>query len=322
MQEPGSAAKVAIAIVSFNERELLAACLRSLATDVAAGRAEVWVVDNASSDGSADVVAREFSWARLIVNEENMGYGPAVNLVAERTDATWIAPANQDIELDPGALATMVDVAASRPRVGAVAPRLVGADGATQHSVHPFPTVWLTLLFNLGVHRRSRRLSDRLCLEGYWDPGKAREVPWAIAAFLVVRREAFEAAGRFDNEMWLHAEDLDLAWRLDRAGWRTWYEPSAVVRHAGSVSARKAFGSKVEARFMAASYAWMARRRGDLVARTVALVNLAGSGLRALALRPAAKLRPERYGGRREAHMRWARIHARALRPKRLAEPR
>lgn len=314
--------RVAVAVVSFNERELLAACLRSLEADQVAGRAEVWVVDNASSDGSAELVETDFPWVRLIAGGENLGYGPAVNLVADRTDAEWIAPANQDIELQPGALERMLASARGRAGIGAVAPRLIGPDGATQHSVHPFPTLWLTLLFNLGVYRLSRRLADRLCLVGFWDPDRPREVPWALAAFLPVRREAFDAVGRFDAGMWLHAEDVDLAWRLHRAGWRTWYEPSARVSHSGSVSTRKAFGSGVEARFMAASYAWMARRRGEPVARTVALVNLAGCALRALALAPAARLRPGRYAEARDVQRRWARIHARGLRPGPLVEPR
>ena len=84
------------------------------------------------------------------------------------------------------------------------------------------------------MNRLSPGLGDRLCLEGAWNPDRARAVPWAIAAFLLVRREAFDAVGGFDDAMWLHAEDLDLAWRLKQARWGTWYEPSARVRHPGS----------------------------------------------------------------------------------------
>jgi GT2 family glycosyltransferase len=307
-----------VAVVSFNEKELLRACLASLAADAETGQAEVWVVDNASTDGSAEMVAAEFPWVSLIASEENVGYGAAVNLVAERTDADWIAPANQDVEVEPGTLERMLDAGRAHPDVATVAPRLVGPRGETQHSVHPFPTVWLTLLFNLGIPRVSRRLADRLCLEGYWDPNRAREVPWAIAAFLLVRRDAFESVGSFDPDMWLHAEDLDLAWRLDRAGWTVWYEPDASVRHAGSVSTKKAFGSELEARFMAASYAWMARRRGFAVARSVALLNFSGAALRVLLLWPAARLLRRRSAiAGRDAQRRWARIHLAGLRPRR-----
>jgi N-acetylglucosaminyl-diphospho-decaprenol L-rhamnosyltransferase len=309
-------ADVAVAVVSFNERELLAACLRSLEPDVRAGRAEAWVVDNASTDGSAQMVRDEFPWAPLIASEENLGYGAAVNLVAERTVCAWIAPANQDVELHPGALERLLDAGESHPDAAVIAPRLVQPDGATQHSVHPFPTLWLTLLFNLGLHRLSRRLADRLCIIGRWDAERARRVPWAIAAFLLVRRAAFDGAGGFDRDQWLHAEDLDLAWRLHRGGWTTWYEPAAIVGHVGSVATSKAFGSEVEARFMAASYSWMARRRSVAVARAVALANWAGASLRAASLAPFARLRPGRFGERRERQRRWARIHAVGLRPR------
>jgi N-acetylglucosaminyl-diphospho-decaprenol L-rhamnosyltransferase len=304
---------VAVAVVSFNERELLASCLGSLQADAEAGLAEVWVVDNASSDGSPDMVREQFPWVRLIRSRENLGYGPAINRVAERSDAEWIAPANQDVALDPGALAAMLRAAEARPRAGAVAPRLIGPDGATQHSVHPFPTVGLTVGFNLGLHRLSRRLADRLCIEGYWNADLARRVPWAIAAFLLVRRRALDAAGGFDESMWLHAEDVDLGWRLERAGWETWYEPSARVRHMGSVSTRKAFGSGVEARFMQESYRWMVRRWGRPRARVVASVNFAGAASKALLLSPLARVLPERFLGVKRHYARWARIHAQGL---------
>jgi GT2 family glycosyltransferase len=252
----------------------------------------------------------------LIASGENLGYGAAVNLVAERTECAWIAPANQDVELRPGSLGRLLAAGAAHPDAAVVAPRLVQPDGATQHSVHPFPTLWLTLLFNLGVHRLSWRLADRLCIMGRWNAERPRRVPWAIAAFLLVRRAAFDAVGRFDPDQWLHAEDLDLAWRLHRGGWVTWYEPSAVVEHVGSVATVKAFGPEVEARFMAATYAWMARRRSVAVARAVALANWVGAALRAAWLAPLARLRPGRFGEPRERQRRWARIHAAGLRPR------
>ena len=120
-------------MISFNERELLTSCLRSLQADAEAGLAEVWVVDNASSDGTPDLVRERFPWVRLIASDSNLGYGPAVNRVADQTDAAWIAPANQDVELESGALAAMLRAGEERSGAGAVAPRLIGPDGATQH---------------------------------------------------------------------------------------------------------------------------------------------------------------------------------------------
>ena len=176
---------VAIAVVSTNLRELLAACLESMLPEHEAGRAEVWVVDNASTDGSPEMVRERFPWVHLVASESNLGSGRAVNVVAEGSDAPWLAPANEDIELRPGALERLLEVGAEHPDAGVVAPRLELPDGSTQHSVHSFPTFWFSLLFNLGLHRLSRRLADRLCIEGSWDSTRAREVPWAMATFMM-----------------------------------------------------------------------------------------------------------------------------------------
>jgi N-acetylglucosaminyl-diphospho-decaprenol L-rhamnosyltransferase len=301
-------AQVAVAVVSWNTRGLLRACLRSLAPEAEAGRAEVWVVDNASSDGSPDLVREEFGWARLVDSNENLGFGRAVNLVADRTTAPWIAPANADVALEPGALDALLATGESDPRAGAVAPRLVLPDGSTQHSVYAFPTLAFTFAFNAGAGRLGPRVADRLCLEGGWDPERPRTVDWAIGAFLVVRRRAWDEVGGFDPAQWMYAEDLDLGWRLARAGWRTRYEPRARVRHEASAAAEQAFGAERRERWMAATYAWMAARRGTPVAWAAALANLGGAGVRgalAAARRDAA--------GRAEMAA-WARIHRRGLR--------
>src|ERR1044071_9247977 len=99
-----STPQVTIAIVSWNTRDLLERCLNSLAADAERGLADVWVVDNASEDGSADLVAERFGWVKLIASKENLGFGRAINLVAEQTRSEWVATANADIALRPGAL--------------------------------------------------------------------------------------------------------------------------------------------------------------------------------------------------------------------------
>jgi N-acetylglucosaminyl-diphospho-decaprenol L-rhamnosyltransferase len=306
---------VAIAVVSTNLRELLGACLESMEGEAKQGRAEVWVVDNASDDGSPELVRERFPWVKLIASDRNLGYGRAVNLVAERTTTPWLAPANEDIELRPGALERLLTSGQEHPEAAVIAPRLELPDGSIQHSVHAFPDPGFTLLFNLGLHRLSRRLADRLCLEGHWDSTRPRHVPWAIATFWLVRREAFEAVGGFDAEMFIHSEDLDLGWRLRRAGWRTFYEPRASVFHVGSAASKKAFGAEVLwERWMSASYSWMARRRSIIVARAVALTNVAGAGARWATFAVLARLAPSRFAPRRNYFRNWTRVHLTGLR--------
>lgn len=269
-----------VAVVSWNTRELLRLCLDSLQPEHEAGRAEVWVVDNASTDGSAEMVRTEFPWVNLKASEENLGFGPAVNAVARESTAPWLVPANADIELAPGSLNSLIDASERTARTGMVAPRLLLPNGETQHSVHPFPTLRATLLTNLGIERLSPRLADRLCTVGHWNPDRRRRVDWAHGACLLVRREAFDAIGGFDPDQWMYAEDLDLAWRLRRAGWATRYEPTAEVHHAVSAATAKAWGEERNSRSMAATYAWVARRRSLTTARAVAAANIAGAASR------------------------------------------
>jgi len=310
-----AAPRVAIAIVSWNTRDLLERCLESMRPEAEAGRAEVWVFDNASDDGSAGMVRERFGWVELIASERNLGFGTAVNEVATRTSTPWLAPANADIELEPGALAALLAAGTAHPEAGALAPTLIVPGGSIQHSVHPFPSLGLALAFNTGLAAAVPGLGDRLCLERRWDPTRGREINWAHGAFVLVRRDAFDAVGGFDTDQWMYAEDLDLGWRLARAGRPTRFVPAARVRHevAAATSQRFVDDERV-AQHMAAAQDWMARRRGRPVARAYAGINALGSAVRLLALVPLARLWPRRFAERRALESRYMRLHGTGLR--------
>jgi N-acetylglucosaminyl-diphospho-decaprenol L-rhamnosyltransferase len=271
---------VAVAVVSWNTRELLEKCLASLAHDATAGLAEVWVVDNASADASADA-ARRHSFARVVTPGRNLGYGPAINLVARATTTPWLACANADVALTPGALEQLLAAGAGAPTAGALAPRLLLPGGTTQHSVHAFPTLRTLAAYQSGVARIVPRVGERLAFAGLWDPQRERDVDWAVGAFQLIRREAWEAAGGFEERPDLYAEDLDLGWRLRRAGWVTRYVPSALVHHEESAATTRAWGDGRHERRQVATYAWLARRRGRRHAAAAAAINVAGSVARA-----------------------------------------
>jgi GT2 family glycosyltransferase len=303
---------VTVAVVSWNTSELLVRCLRSLEDEARAGRVRVVVIDNGSSDDSARTARRATPWAEVVEAGVNLGFGRAVNLVARSTAGEWLAIANADVELEPGALAALLACAADRG-VGAAAPRLILPNGRSQHSVGPLPTVGLSLAFALGLQRVVPGLGDRLCLEGYWNPDRPRDVPWAIGAFLLVRRSAFDAVGGFDERQWMYAEDLDLGWRLRDAGWVTRYEPRARVAHCASAATSVAFGDQRMARFTDATYAVILRRRGVIPAWATAATNLAGAGARLAWMTPLAVFHRRWRGPRREC-LRWVRAHRRGLR--------
>jgi GT2 family glycosyltransferase len=312
----GSAVAVAVAVVSWNTRELLDACLTALAPYAESGRAEVWVVDNGSSDGSPGLVRERYPWARLVVLASNTGFGAAVNRVAACTDAPWIAAANADIALGELALETLLAAGDAHPAAGSIAPRLTLPDGTVQHSVHAFPGVSHALLFNSGLARLVPSVGERLAIEGRWDSDRAREVDWALGAFLLIRRSAFDAVGGFDERQWMYAEDLDLGWRLARAGWSTRYEPAAVVLHASAAATAQAWGDERTERWMWSTYAWLLRRRGIAVVRATAVVNIAGAALRAALLTPRAWRDPGRFAGRRAGLLEWVRLHRIGLAPR------
>ncbi len=313
MPETARQQQVTVAVVSWNTRELLAECLESLHEDAKSDLADVWVIDNASSDGSPDMVGERFPWVSLVASEDNLGFGPAVNLVANRTSAPWIAPANADVRVAPGALDRLLAAGSSDRSAGVIAPRLVLPDGQTQRSAYPFPTVAMTLMYLAGAARLSPRLAKRWALDGS-EPHEGAKVPWAVGAFLLVRRTAWDEIGGFDPGIWMYAEDLDLGWRMRRAGWATRYEPRAIVFHEESAATTQAWGGARFARWHASTYAWLVRRRGLPFARVISVVNVIGFSARAgLYTVLAACGLPNGRNARRDA-INAARAHAVGLR--------
>lgn len=306
--------KVVVAVVSWNTRELLDRCLRSLEPATRAGIAEVWVVDNASTDGSAELVRARYGWAHLIASQENLGYGPAINLVAQRTTSPWLALSNSDIEFRDGALERLLEAGEADPGAGVVAPRLVLPDGSTQHSVWAFPTLPSTALQNLGPRLLPPRLADRLALRGAWDTEKARRVPWAVGALLLARRAAWDEIGGFDPGQWMSAEDLDLGWRMRAAGWATRYEPRAVVDHAESAATGKVWGDDLPLHWQRCAYRWMVVRRGRARTASVGLMNFIGAAVRYVVSLAANGFRTDE---RVRALGKWTLVHGYAFAPRR-----
>jgi N-acetylglucosaminyl-diphospho-decaprenol L-rhamnosyltransferase len=311
---------VVVAVVSWNTRELLDRCLEALRPDADRGLAEVWVVDNDSTDGSPDMVRERHPWVRLVEPNDNLGYGPAVNLVAERTASTWIVASNADVALRPGALETLLKSGERDRKAGIVAPRLVLPDGTTQQSVWPLPTLFSTMLGNLGPRVVPAWLGDRLALRTMWRPERRRRVPWAIGAFLLVRRAAWDQVGGFDPRQWMSAEDLDLAWRIRAAGWVTRYEPEAAVDHEESAATGQVWGDELVIHWQRCTYAWMLGRRGRLITALVGAINLAGAVPRLVVYALLSRVQPEPWGERLRPALRWTLVHRYAFAPRRVLE--
>jgi GT2 family glycosyltransferase len=199
----------------------------------------VRVVDNASGDGTAEMVAKSFPEVDLIASARNLGFAAACNLAMARGESEYVLLLNPDTVLAPGALAASLEVMGSHPEVAVCGPALVRADGSPDHAARrSFPTP----LSALGWFTRLSRLRGApAALSAYSAPAVAAGPVDAVnGAFMLSRRAALEQLGGFDEGYWMYMEDLDLCYRLAQAGWTTWYEPSVTVTHlkggsAGSV---------------------------------------------------------------------------------------
>jgi N-acetylglucosaminyl-diphospho-decaprenol L-rhamnosyltransferase len=222
-------ARVTVVTVSFNTREELRRCLRSLA-DHATLPLQVIVVDNASADLSREMVLREFATVLLLEGVENLGFARAANRGLREARAPYVLFLNSDAEVRPGALETLVSLLDTRPEVGVVAPRTVGTDGTIQVSSGPALTPlseWRQRRLVRGVRGRvpaALARAERI-------HGEEHEPAWVSAACLLARHDALLAVGGFDEAFFLYEEDVDLCVRVRRAGWRILFTPAAEVLH-------------------------------------------------------------------------------------------
>jgi GT2 family glycosyltransferase len=194
---------------------------------------EVHVVDNASGDGTAEMVAREFPEAKLTVNPANTGFSIANNIALRTAEAPYRLVLNPDTRVTDGALERVCAVLDERPEIGMCGPRLELEDGTFDHAAkRSFPTPLSALAHFTGIGRgegASGRVAEYRATEIAED--EAGPVDAVNGAFMLMRREALDQAGLFDEGYWMYMEDLDLCYRFKQAGWVVWYEPSATVIH-------------------------------------------------------------------------------------------
>lgn len=229
-----------IVIVSWNVRDYLSGCLRSLEDGGVTKWAEVVVVDNESRDGSDEMVLRDFPAVTLVRAGENLGFSRANNLAIRRSSARYVLLLNPDTVVPPGAIEALVAEMEKEPRIGAVGPRQHGRDGRIQlEGAVNQPTVWNTLCdltFLARLRPRSRLFARRTM--GWWDHLDDRDVPGIAGSAMLLRRAALEEVGVLDDTMFC-GEDMDLCRRLVQAEWRVRYLGSVAITHYGGESVKR-----------------------------------------------------------------------------------
>jgi GT2 family glycosyltransferase len=234
--ERTAALVLSIIIVNWNTRELLAQSLHSVYDTVGTLDCEVFVVDNASSDGSAAMVRERFPQVRLIENAENVGFARANNQALRQAQGCHALLLNSDTRVLPDALQEMISFLDAHAEAGAVGARLLNADGSLQPSCHPMLTPWREfwrLLFLEPLYRRATYDMSR------WNANLPRQVEVIKGACLMLRREALAQVGLLDESYFMYTEEVDLCYRLLRAGWKLYWLPQAQVVHYGEASSRQ-----------------------------------------------------------------------------------
>ncbi len=255
---------LSIVTVSYNVRELLARCLesvvssqysvisnqfsvssiqssaQSLNTEHCLLNTEVFVVDNASRDGSAAMVREKFPSVSLIENTENRGFAAANNQAFTQSRGRYVIMLNPDTVVRGGALETLVEFMDAHPRAGACGGKLLNADGTLQQSAFAFPTLAQIFLdfFPLNWRLTNSRLNGRYP-RAWYERGEPFQVDHPLGADLLVRRQVVEQVGWLDEQFFIYCEEIDWCMRIKRAGWQIWCVPQAEIVHHEAQSTRQ-----------------------------------------------------------------------------------
>lgn len=275
-----SGAGVSVIVVSHNARAHIERCLEP----VASGPHEVILVDNASVDGTPELVRRRFPSVRLLEPGENLGFGAANNEGMRVASGRWFLLLNSDAWPVGEAVEALAAHAEARPRAAVVGPRLLNVDGSLQRSVRGFPTAWrlATEYFFL------RKLAPRSRLNAFYGAGfdhrRPREAEFVSGAVMLVRRQAVEEVGGFDPDFFMFSEEVDLCYRMRAAGWAVEFTPAAEFVHVGGASTRPAWDRMFREQIRG-HLRFLAKHEGPGEAERARRVMLAALRLRSLLFR-------------------------------------
>lgn len=237
-------ADVSVIVVNWNLKDHLRSCLESVRNFRGSVSVEIIVIDNGSTDGSIEMMEREFADAKLVRNRSNLGFARASNEGMAAAAGRYLFLFNNDARLFEGALPRLVEFMDRHPDVGLCGPRVSNPDGTLQvRSKGFYPSIPRALgqFFVPGFLRRQQPL-------GFYearDLNVTRDIDWLSGCALMARREAVEDVGLLDDEVFMYLEDVDWCYRMRQAGWKVVYVPQGEVLHYGGVSMKKQKGKVV-----------------------------------------------------------------------------
>jgi len=237
---------VAVIIVSWNVRNYLSDCLRSVAADLRASRlrGEIWVVDNASTDGTVELLEDLFPQVHVIANQHNPGFGAANNQglrAAAAYHPRYYFFLNPDTLVRPGAIGRLVKCLDERPKGGMAGARLIYGDGRFQHSAFSFPGLGQLVfdLYAMPARLYDSRLNGRYPRRFYQPDRSPFAIDHPLGATMLVRADVAESTHGFDESYHMYCEEIDWSWRVRESGWEIYVVPAAEIVHYGGESTRQ-----------------------------------------------------------------------------------
>lgn len=235
----GNRVTLSVVIVNHNTKRLLEQCLRSLYETIGGLAVEIFVVDNASSDDSVEMIESNFPQVKLIANSEGLGFARAANLALARGKGDYFLIAHPDIEFEPGTVHKMLSYLQTHDRVGIVGANLVYPDGSfnscgiTRHSIRQELIEFLhnSLRSMINASPRLQEQFRRVRAPYYWDHRSVKESEQIWNACMMVRRDVLEMIGAFYDGFYIWFADTDLCYRAKNAGWQLYYLPDAKITH-------------------------------------------------------------------------------------------
>lgn len=232
MQASSKSVDISVVIVGWNAKRYLELCLESLATAPPHRSMEVLVVDNASSDGTAEMIETEFPWVKLLKSPENLGFSRGNNLAIRQCQGRYIALINPDVIILPGCLDALADFLDQHQRVGNVGPRVFNPDMTQQSTCRRFPTLWNNFCSATALATKFKN-SRMFAGEHMWffPHDRTIVVDVIVGCFSMIRRETFDAVGLLDENLFMYGDDVDWCRRCWNAGWEVAFYPGAQAIH-------------------------------------------------------------------------------------------
>ena len=239
---------LSIIIVNYNIKDYLEQCLARLLMVTKDLEAEIFVVDNVSTDGSPEMVEKKFPGVNLIKSEKNVGFGAGNNLALKKAKGRYLLLVNSDIEIEDQKLfSKMIGWMEKHPKVGVSTCALLNPDGTIQGSGGYFPTLWRVFfwMFFLDDIPVLNRIITSYHPKGLFY-NKERNLDWVTGAFYLIRAEVLKKSGVFDEKYFMYVEEVDLSYQIKKLGWEIWYLPQFSIIHFGQASSSSEFATTRE----------------------------------------------------------------------------